>query len=64
MSAAGTITARTWPERRIRNGALGLAAVALAFYFGFIALLSSAVIIDGRADPRKRANRKLITAAC
>ena len=24
---------------RIRNAALGLAAVALAFYFGFIALL-------------------------
>ena len=25
--------------RRIRNGALGLACVALVFYFGFIALL-------------------------
>jgi hypothetical protein len=26
-------------KRRIRNGALGLASLALAFYFGFIALL-------------------------
>jgi hypothetical protein len=26
-------------RRRIRNAALGLASVALAFYFGFIALL-------------------------
>jgi hypothetical protein len=26
-------------RRRVRNGALGLATVALAFYLGFIALL-------------------------
>ena len=26
-------------KRRVRNGALGLATLALAFYFGFIALL-------------------------
>jgi hypothetical protein len=26
-------------RRRVRNGALGLATLALAFYFGFIALL-------------------------
>jgi hypothetical protein len=26
-------------RRRIRNGALGLMSLALAFYFGFIALL-------------------------
>jgi hypothetical protein len=26
-------------RRRIRNGVLGLASLALAFYFGFIALL-------------------------
>jgi hypothetical protein len=26
-------------KRRIRNGVLGLASLALAFYFGFIALL-------------------------
>jgi hypothetical protein len=26
-------------RRRIRNGALGLATLALVFYFGFIALL-------------------------
>jgi hypothetical protein len=26
-------------KRRVRNGALGLGVVALAFYFGFIALL-------------------------
>ena len=26
-------------KRRIRNGALGLMSLALAFYFGFIALL-------------------------
>jgi hypothetical protein len=26
-------------RRRVRNGALGLATLALAFYFGFIVLL-------------------------
>jgi hypothetical protein len=26
-------------KRRVRNGALGLAILAAAFYFGFIALL-------------------------
>jgi len=26
-------------RRRVRNGALGLMSLALAFYFGFIALL-------------------------
>jgi hypothetical protein len=26
-------------RRRVRNGALGLGALALAFYFGFIVLL-------------------------
>jgi hypothetical protein len=26
-------------KRRIRNGALGLMSLALAFYFGFIAIL-------------------------
>lgn len=26
-------------KRRVRNGALGLGVLALAFYFGFIALL-------------------------
>jgi uncharacterized membrane protein (DUF485 family) len=31
--------ARPQLRRRIRNAALGLTAVALAFYFGFIALL-------------------------
>jgi hypothetical protein len=30
---------RTSARRRIRNGALGLGAVALMFYFAFIALL-------------------------
>jgi hypothetical protein len=29
----------TQGKRRIRNGALGLMSLALAFYFGFIALL-------------------------
>jgi hypothetical protein len=32
-------TASSPTKKRIRNGAIGLAAVALAFYFGFIALL-------------------------
>jgi hypothetical protein len=35
MSAA----ARPASKKRIRNTALGLLAVALAFYFGFMALL-------------------------
>ena len=39
MSAAGTQFGRRDLKRRIRNGALGLMAVALAFYFGFIFLL-------------------------
>jgi hypothetical protein len=34
MSAAETPV-----RRRIRNGALGLMALALSFYFGFMALL-------------------------
>jgi hypothetical protein len=37
MSAAGTQKASV--RRRIRNGALGLMSVALAFYFGIIVLL-------------------------
>ena len=32
-------TIETPIRRRIRNGALGLMCLALAFYFGFIALL-------------------------
>ena len=39
MSAAGPGVARTKSERRIRNGALGLAGLAIMFYLGFIALL-------------------------
>jgi len=39
MSAAETHVGRPQLRRRIRNGALGLMAVALTFYFGFIALL-------------------------
>jgi hypothetical protein len=31
--------ARTTSKRRIRNGALGLAGVAIMFYLAFIALL-------------------------
>ena len=46
-SAAGAPSARAAPpplglaarRRRIRNGALGLAALALAFYLAFIVLL-------------------------
>jgi hypothetical protein len=40
MSAAGPEVARaTNSKRRIRNGALGLAGLAVMFYLGFIALL-------------------------
>jgi hypothetical protein len=39
MSAAGSDLERTLIKRRIRNGALGLGALALMFYFAFIALL-------------------------
>jgi hypothetical protein len=39
MNAAGTEVKRPSIRRRIRNGALGLMTVALAFYFGIIVLL-------------------------
>jgi hypothetical protein len=39
MSAAETEVKESSLRRRVRNGALGLAALALAFYFGFIVLL-------------------------
>jgi uncharacterized membrane protein (DUF485 family) len=39
MSEVGTDLARTEVKRRIRNGALALAGLALAFYVGFIVLL-------------------------
>ncbi len=39
MSAAETEVSPASIKRRVRNGALGLACVALALYFGFIALL-------------------------
>jgi hypothetical protein len=39
MNAAGTEVKHPSIRRRIRNGALGLMTVALAFYFGIIALL-------------------------
>jgi hypothetical protein len=39
MSAVETELERTAVKRRIRNGALALAALALAFYAGFIVLL-------------------------
>jgi hypothetical protein len=39
MSAAETQIKDAAMRRRVRNGALGLAALAVAFYFGFIALL-------------------------
>ena len=38
MSVVGTYE-RTQVKRRIRNGALALASLALAFYVGFIVLL-------------------------
>jgi hypothetical protein len=39
MSATETQLKDSSLRRRVRNGALGLAALALAFYFGFIVLL-------------------------
>ncbi|GAC1331681.1 MAG: hypothetical protein NVS9B2_04860 [Steroidobacteraceae bacterium] len=39
MSAEQTRVIDAAARRRIRNGVLGLASLALAFYFGFIALL-------------------------
>jgi len=39
MSATETEVKDGSLRRRVRNGALGLTAVALAFYFGFILLL-------------------------
>jgi hypothetical protein len=39
MSAAETQIKDASMKRRVRNGALGLATLALVFYFGFIALL-------------------------
>ena len=39
MNATETQGGRPSVRRRVRNGALGLMSVALAFYFGIIALL-------------------------
>jgi hypothetical protein len=39
MSVTETQGGRPSVRRRVRNGALGLMSLALAFYFGFIALL-------------------------
>ncbi|MEP6886118.1 MAG: hypothetical protein ABJC66_15330 [Gammaproteobacteria bacterium] len=39
MSTAESEVARSTNRRRIRNGALGLAGLAIMFYLGFIALL-------------------------
>ena len=39
MSVTETQGKRPTVRRRVRNGALGLMSLALAFYFGFIALL-------------------------
>jgi hypothetical protein len=39
MNVTETQGMRPSVRRRIRNGALGLLSLALAFYFGFIALL-------------------------
>jgi len=39
MNVTGTQGRRPSVRRRVRNGALGLMSLALAFYFGFIALL-------------------------
>jgi hypothetical protein len=39
MSASETRVLDASVRRRIRNGALGLGCLALAFYFGFIVLL-------------------------
>lgn len=39
MNAADTKVLDVAMKRRIRNGVVGLASLALTFYFGFIALL-------------------------
>ena len=39
MSASETQVKNASVRRRVRNGALGLASLAMAFYFGFIVLL-------------------------
>ncbi|HEV7612118.1 MAG TPA: hypothetical protein VGO37_09600 [Steroidobacteraceae bacterium] len=39
MNAGETKDLHAAMKRRIRKGVLGLASLALAFYFGFIALL-------------------------
>jgi hypothetical protein len=39
MNVSETQGKRPSVQHRIRNGALGLMSLALAFYFGFIALL-------------------------
>ena len=39
MNVTETEAKRPLVRRRIRNGALGLMSLALAFYFGIIALL-------------------------
>jgi len=39
MSVTETQGGRPSVRRRVRNAALGLMSLALAFYFGFIALL-------------------------
>jgi hypothetical protein len=39
VTAAGAEAREASMKRRVRNGALGLAALALAFYVGFIVLL-------------------------
>ena len=39
MNVIETHGKRPSVRRRVRNGALGLLSLALAFYFGFIALL-------------------------
>jgi hypothetical protein len=39
MNVAETQGERASVRRRVRNGALGLMTLALAFYFGIIALL-------------------------
>ena len=39
MNADSTQIRHDLMKRRVRNGAWGLAILALAFYFGFIALL-------------------------
>jgi hypothetical protein len=39
MNVTETQGGRPTVRRRVRNGALGLMSLALAFYFGFIALL-------------------------